>query len=165
MEKNIYHDAEFMVEAIKNRMAELELAIKYCEENDCKQSLHENHIEMATCKAALSSLNSKPDYFVNRIETNDAWGPETVLRVYETHLDATKSMQDHGGVVIELYSAPPVQFLSPDYLQGHADAREWSAQNVEACHPQTGDWVYDDNAILAEVLRKGPEMPEDSWAS
>lgn len=63
------------------------------------------------------------------------------------------------------------------YLQGHKDGLEWAAQQAEANHPQTGDWLYDDPIALAAAIRKGPDMPElksafadeddnfDSWFS
>lgn len=46
--------------------------------------------------------------------------------------------------------------LTNDYLQGHKDGCEWSAQMSEATHPQTGDWLYDDPRDLAKALRNGP---------
>ncbi|EOB3140954.1 DUF551 domain-containing protein [Salmonella enterica subsp. enterica] len=36
---------------------------------------------------------------------------------------------------------------------------EWAAQLAEANHPQTGDWLYDDQIELARAIRKGPDMP------
>ncbi|WP_423244305.1 DUF551 domain-containing protein [Citrobacter portucalensis] len=45
-----------------------------------------------------------------------------------------------------------------DYLQGHKDGLEWAAQQAEANHPQTGDWLYDDPIALAAAIRKGPDM-------
>lgn len=49
--------------------------------------------------------------------------------------------------------------LPLDYLQGHKDGLEWAAQLAEANHPQTGDWLYDDQIELAMAIRKGPDMP------
>ncbi|EOW5539032.1 DUF551 domain-containing protein [Escherichia coli O21:H12] len=49
--------------------------------------------------------------------------------------------------------------LPLDYLQGHKDGLEWAAQQAEANHPQTGDWLYDDPIELAKAIRKGPDMP------
>ncbi|EPC3749285.1 DUF551 domain-containing protein [Escherichia coli] len=49
--------------------------------------------------------------------------------------------------------------LPLDYLQGHKDGLEWAAQQAEANHPQTGDWLYDDQIDLARAIRKGPDMP------
>ncbi|MCD9157365.1 hypothetical protein [Escherichia coli] len=50
--------------------------------------------------------------------------------------------------------------LPLDYLQGHKDGLEWAAQLAEANHPQTGDWLYDDQIDLARAIRKGPDIPE-----
>lgn len=49
--------------------------------------------------------------------------------------------------------------LPLDYLQGHKDGLEWAAQQAEANHPETGDWLYDDPIELAKAIRKGPDMP------
>lgn len=49
--------------------------------------------------------------------------------------------------------------LPLDYLQGHKGGLEWAAQLAEANHPQTGDWLYDDQIELARAIRKGPDMP------
>ncbi|HGF9181669.1 TPA: DUF551 domain-containing protein [Klebsiella pneumoniae] len=49
--------------------------------------------------------------------------------------------------------------LPLDYLHGHKDGLEWSAQLAEANHPETGDWLYDDPIELAKAIRKGPDMP------
>ena len=49
--------------------------------------------------------------------------------------------------------------LPLDYLQGHKDGLEWAAQLAEANHPQTGDWLYEDQIDLARAIRKGPDMP------
>ena len=49
--------------------------------------------------------------------------------------------------------------LPLDYLQGNKDGLEWAAQLAEANHPQTGDWLYDDQIELARAIRKGPDMP------
>ncbi len=46
------------------------------------------------------------------------------------------------------------------YQDGHKDGLEWAAQCVEYNDPRTGDWMWDDRHDLANVIRKGPEMPE-----
>lgn len=45
-----------------------------------------------------------------------------------------------------------------DYLRGHKDGLEWASQLIEANHPETGDWLYDDPIELAKAIRKGPDM-------
>ena len=49
--------------------------------------------------------------------------------------------------------------LPLNYLHGHKDGLEWSAQLAEANHPQTGDWLYDDPVELAKAIRKGLDIP------
>lgn len=63
----------------------------------------------------LSELaKQEPDYFLNRIESSDKWGPETDLRIYESQLGASKSQDDHGGGIIELFTrAAPASDLVP----------------------------------------------------
>lgn len=48
----------------------------------------------------------QPDYFINRIDTCDGYGPDTELRAYTTELDALKSRADHGGRIVALFAAP-----------------------------------------------------------
>lgn len=55
--------------------------------------------------------------------------------------------------------------LPLDYLQGHKDGLEWAAKLVEANHPETGDWLYDDPIELAKAIRKGPDMPPAQLAA
>ncbi len=53
--------------------------------------------------------------------------------------------------------AGPGPELTLDYVAGHKDGCEWSAQVAVADNPLTGDWLYDDPYELAEALRKGPD--------
>lgn len=57
-------------------------------------------------KLAERDKQMNPDYFLNRIESSDKWGPEVELRIYESQLDASKSQDDHGGGIIELFTRP-----------------------------------------------------------
>lgn len=57
--------------------------------------------------------------------------------------------------------AVPAQPLPADiekYNQGIKDGLEWAARTVEANHPNTGDWLYDDRDDLAKAIRKGADM-------
>jgi len=69
-----------------------------------------NQAIVAQRDKALSQLSElarqEPDYFLNRIESSDKWGPETDLRIYESQLGASKSQDDHGGGIIELFTRP-----------------------------------------------------------
>ncbi|QDH45590.1 hypothetical protein AAM22_gp15 [Pantoea phage vB_PagM_AAM22] len=60
--------------------------------------------EAAEAKLAERNKRRNPDYFLNRIESSDNWGPEVELRIYESQLDASKSQDDHGGGIIELFT-------------------------------------------------------------
>jgi len=55
--------------------------------------------------------DSKPSYYINRID----YGDGTVeLKTYETELDAMKSRDDHGGVIITLCASPQVLVVPPE---------------------------------------------------
>lgn len=62
--------------------------------------------ELEAKLAELEKQERKPSYFLNRIESSDKWGPEVELRIYESQLDASKSKDDHGGGIIELFTRP-----------------------------------------------------------
>ncbi|HCT6139615.1 TPA: DUF551 domain-containing protein [Escherichia coli] len=79
---------------------------------------------------------------------------------YNYCADAVKGVED--ACRAAMLQAEPVSNsdeLPLDYLQGHKDGLEWAAQQAEANHPQTGDWLYDDPIDLARAIRKGPDMP------
>lgn len=61
-------------------------------------------VELA--RIALAAKQAKPEYHIVRLELNDAWGSETVLNAYESQLDASKCKDDHGGVIIPVYTTP-----------------------------------------------------------
>lgn len=61
-------------------------------------------------------------------------------------------------IALAAMDSEPVE-LPLDYLQGRKDGLEWAARLVEANHPDTGDWLYDDPIELAKAIRKGPDMP------
>ena len=58
----------------------------------------------------------------------------------------------------EYFTAPRSPEELEKYTQGVKDGLEWAARTVEANHPNTGDWLYDDRDDLAKAIRKGPDM-------
>ncbi len=58
----------------------------------------------------------------------------------------------------EYFAAPRSPEELDKYTQGVKDGLEWAARTVEANHPNTGDWLYDDRDDLAKAIRKGPDM-------
>ena len=99
---------------------------------------------------------------------------EDLLHMAASAIDDLLSNKDRSGAGVwadipaKLRRAAMLQGAEPvnqndelplDYLQGHKDGLEWSAQLAEANHPQTGDWLYDDPIDLARAIRKGPDMP------
>ncbi|MDU7129274.1 MAG: DUF551 domain-containing protein [Escherichia coli] len=85
---------------------------------------------------------------------------EPVCVIDQSNLDYLKSGSD-----ADVWTASRTEmgdvllYRALDYLQGHKDGLEWAAQLAEANHPQTGDWLYDDQIDLARAIRKGPDMP------
>lgn len=88
---------------------------------DCKKSISdaEGYIQchgedkgiyslLIRSKIALEALNSNPEMYVNCIERCDSYGSEIERRAYPDLLSAMKSIDDHGGVVLELFTSPPV---------------------------------------------------------
>ncbi|WP_175612156.1 hypothetical protein [Cronobacter sakazakii] len=57
---------------------------------------------------------SEPAYYLNQIDYGDGEGFE--LRAYFRELDAMKSKDDFGGVVIPAYTAPPAACIADDSL-------------------------------------------------
>lgn len=58
----------------------------------------------------------------------------------------------------EYFAAPRSPEELDKYTQGVKDGLDWAARTVEANHPNTGDWLYDDRNDLAKAIRKGPDM-------
>lgn len=58
----------------------------------------------------------------------------------------------------EYFTAPRSPEELEKYTQGVKDGLEWAARTVEANHPNTGDWLYDDRDDLAKAIRKGSDM-------
>ncbi|NCH77932.1 hypothetical protein [Cronobacter sakazakii] len=72
---------------------------------------------------------AEPAYYLNQIDYGDGEGFE--LRAYFRELDAMKSKDDFGGVVIPAYTAPPVPVV--------ADA----AAAIRACMDEFPESVHD----------------------
>ncbi len=58
----------------------------------------------------------------------------------------------------EYFAAPRSPEELDKYTQGVKDGLDWAARTVEANHPNTGDWLYDDRDDLAKAIRKWPDM-------
>lgn len=58
----------------------------------------------------------------------------------------------------EYFAAPRSPEELDKYTQGVKDGLEWAARTVEANHPNTCDWLYDDRDDLAKAIRNGPDM-------
>lgn len=72
-----------------------------------------SHAEIAAlARIALAAKRAEPDYYILRLEYDDAWGGEILFSTYETELEAIKSKSDHGGEIIPAYTTP--QLNSPD---------------------------------------------------
>lgn len=118
--KSIIDMAEYVRELEQNAQADAEYAkagwkcagevATECDELKQKLVDIQQRAEAAEAKLAGADKQPRPDYFLNRIESSDKWGQEVELRIYESQLDASKSQEDHGGAIIELFTAPvPLQ--------------------------------------------------------
>ncbi|ELY5786965.1 hypothetical protein SNN57_003084 [Cronobacter sakazakii] len=72
---------------------------------------------------------SEPAYYLNQIDYGDGEGFE--LRAYFRELDAMKSKDDFGGVVIPAYTAPPAACIADDSLPYDPQIAEYE-QMMEA---------------------------------
>ncbi|EFI1536669.1 DUF551 domain-containing protein [Escherichia coli] len=112
-----------------------------------------------TICALMSMLADKPSpaYVPDEIPE-----PDTARMFFTDAVVAIAKVQGWNACRAAMLQAEPVSNsdeLPLDYLQGHKDGLEWAAQQAEANHPQTGDWLYDDPIDLARAIRKGPDMP------
>ena len=92
---------------------------------------------------ALASLAANPEMYSNRIEICDSYGPEIENRVYPDLLSAMKSKDDHGGVIVGLFTAPPVPVIKfPDdhkidgvgslsYATGYEDGHQEAIEKIK----------------------------------
>jgi hypothetical protein len=71
--------------------------------------------ELEIHRIALAALEAEPDYYVVRRVFNDKFGPEVELDAYDTELDASKSRDDHGGIIQPVYLTPPAASRVPDF--------------------------------------------------
>lgn len=114
----------------------------------------EQRAEAAEAKLAELDKQRNPDYFLNRIESSDKWGPEVELRIYESQLDASKSQDDHGGGIIELFTRPAP---AADLVQG-----EWTNEqcleflSIAFRHAEiSGDIKMDDIRLAVKMVNEG----------
>ncbi|HHX8939976.1 TPA: hypothetical protein ACVPL5_001886 [Yersinia enterocolitica] len=76
-------------------------------------STKENIPEVAAlARIALAAKRAEPDYHIVRRLFTDGYGTYIELDVYIEKLDASKSKDDHGGVIIPVYTTP--QLNSPE---------------------------------------------------
>lgn len=112
-----------------------------------------------TICALMSMLADKPSPAYVPDEMPE---PDTARMFFTDAVVAIAKVQGWNACRAAMLQAEPVSNsdeLPLDYLQGHKDGLEWAAQLAEANHPQTGDWLYDDQIDLARAIRKGPDMP------
>lgn len=108
---------------------------------------------MPLIEIALAAKQAKPDYYIIRREFNDAWGPETTLTAQETQLDASKCKDDHGGIIIPVYTTRPHQQLPDGWVlvpkEMTDDIGEAIARQANCCGGIALD-IYE--AIIAKAL-------------
>ncbi len=90
--------------------------------SSCQQEIHNTptsdefpvspRLLLSLARIALAAKRAEPDYYILRLEYDDAWGGEILFSTYETELEAIKSKSDHGGEIIPAYTTP--QLNSPE---------------------------------------------------
>ncbi|CNK60589.1 Uncharacterised protein [Yersinia pseudotuberculosis] len=94
--------------------------------SSCQQEIHNTptsdefpvspRLLLSLARIALAAKRAEPDYYILRLEYDDAWGGEILFSTYETELEAIKSKSDHGGEIIPAYTTP--QLNSPEIPEG-----------------------------------------------
>ncbi|AYW90239.1 hypothetical protein EGX47_02045 [Yersinia pseudotuberculosis] len=121
----------------------------------------------ALARIALAAKRAEPDYYILRLEYDDAWGGEILFSTYETELEAIKSKSDHGGEIIPAYTTP--QLSSPEIPDGWKLTPINPTAEMMAAAMECDDVAYDldddtifcvqfDN-IYAAMLAAAPEKP------
>lgn len=156
-----------------NALAAMKLALASLEAEPVAYIIQDSDARSRGEKGILRYFANISDEDINEYEITVtplyAAPPETVSVPDAMEMDDDfDSAFEHGKAVgrnayrADMLQAEPVSNsdeLPLDYLQGHKDGLEWAAQLAEANHPQTGDWLYDDQIDLARAIRKGPDMP------
>lgn len=126
---------------------------EYCAQ---QQRLVAKIVDLEAKLAELEKQESKPSYFLNRIESSDKWGPEVELRIYESQLDASKSKNDHGGGIIQLFTrlAPAVSLA--ELVPGEM---ETPSAKITYSRGVADGWNDCRAAILRKIEEKATEAP------
>ncbi|ENH0814115.1 hypothetical protein ABV228_003966 [Escherichia coli] len=121
------------------------------------------HIECPKCYAAPPAPVAVPECFKRLLHhaygmtMGHDWNKGTMAGHHRAKL--CQAVDECRAAMLQAEPVSNSDELPLDYLQGHKDGLEWAAQLAEANHPQTGDWLYDDQIDLARAIRKGPDMP------
>ncbi|EFO3155619.1 DUF551 domain-containing protein [Escherichia coli] len=125
---------------------------------------HFDTIALDTAKMVMCDVNRRDEFFggdiqlLSRIQCRIDEACRAAMLQSDGPLTNEGTMQLSGNSE-QIEPVSNSDELPLDYLQGHKDGLEWAAQLAEANHPQTGDWLYDDQIDLARAIRKGPDMP------
>lgn len=109
---------------------------------------------------------AEPSYYLNQIDYGDGEGFE--LRAYFRELDAIKSKDDFGGVVIPAYTTPPAQPVAvPAAYEINADAtdyhRGWNACRaamLQSGNDEIGSWRNPKNTPTDKAKSEMSQMAE-----
>ncbi|MBO1561810.1 hypothetical protein [Yersinia pseudotuberculosis] len=143
--------------------------------SSCQQEIHNTptsdefpvspRLLLSLARIALAAKRAEPDYYILRLEYDDAWGGEILFSTYETELEAIKSKSDHGGEIIPAYTTP--QLSSPEIPDGWRLTPINPTAEMMAAAMECDDVVFDldddtifcvqfDN-IYAAMLAAAPE--------
>ncbi len=115
---------------------------------------------------------AEPAYYLNQIDYGDGEGFE--LRAYFRELDAMKSKDDFGGVVIPAYTAPPApEFpaayeINDDATDYHLGWNACRAVMLKSGNDDIGSWSNHKNTptdkAKSEMSRKAEQLVRDTTA-
>ena len=111
----------------------------------------------ALARIALAVQQAKPDYHIVRRLFTDAYGTHVELDVYLEQLDASKRRDDHGGVIIPVYTTPqPAHTERSGWIKCSEQMPDKYVEVVLYC-PETKEQfigIYDGHDF---VYAQGPE--------
>lgn len=91
-------------------------------------------------RIALAVKQSKPDYYIVRRAVTDWYGTHVELDVYIEKLDSSKCKDDHGGVIVPVYTSP----------QPVSSQKDWPTEDMVIAGFESEAW----DALSSAVLKR-----------
>jgi len=175
LSKSAGQQAQEPVEPVKNSSLEIEMALselvdKICPGLDSGDLLADAHAASKNLSFLTEPTMGGRESVEDALSIVESFGPgiaglnDTYARQILLADEVKRLRSDNPWEPVEEMQeqmAEMARIISTNsfYQDGHKDGLEWAAQCVEYNDPRTGDWMWDDRNDLANVIRKGPEMP------